>query len=434
MRISSIPAGLLCVLTACSSGPLARVFQPATPWEEYENRLRESGLAESGMGRAWLRAGQSALAAPLTAELPLRESGYFPPEVPTAIGYRIELTRGRTFEIDIRFQSAEPARLFVDLFELRDDGPRRIASLRDSTVLREEIRRTGVYLLRLQPELLRSGRYTVTQRTLASIRFPVPRLGTGAIQSRFGVPREAGRRQHHGVDIFAPRGTPVVAVRNGTARPSTNELGGLVVWLRDDSTRRTYYYAHLDRWAFENTRPVSRGDTVGFIGNTGNARTTPPHLHFGIYESGPVDPFPFLAPDDPVPPPVEFPAERWNEWVRITPLRSELRVGPHEGAPALIGLDRGVVARALAADGRSVRVRLPDGVAGYVLRTAVTPAANPLRRAGLPAGSVLRESPRLDAPAVQVLERDASAEVWGRFGEFELVQVAGSRPAWVPIR
>ena len=76
----------------------------------------------------------------------------------------------------------------------------------------------------------------------------------------------------------------------------TSERGGQVIWLRDRRVRRSLYYAHLNGWAVQDGTEVRAGDVIGFVGNTGNARTTPPHLHFGVYERGPADPSPFLEP------------------------------------------------------------------------------------------------------------------------------------------
>ena len=73
-------------------------------------------------------------------------------------------------------------------------------------------------------------------------------------------------------------------------------LGGKTVWLRLDGAPVSLYYAHLDEQLTAPDARVRTGDTIGTVGNTGNARTTPPHLHFGIYgRGGAVDPFPFLA-------------------------------------------------------------------------------------------------------------------------------------------
>jgi murein DD-endopeptidase MepM/ murein hydrolase activator NlpD len=131
------------------------------------------------------------------------------------------------------------------------------------------------------------------------VRYVVPVEGIrgAALHSSFGAPRSGGR-QHHGVDILAPRGTPVLAAARGmvvSTRPNT--LGGRVVWVAG-AGRRLYYYAHLDRLAphIGAGRTVEAGDTLGTVGSTGNARGGPPHLHFGVYTTtGPVDPYPLLG-------------------------------------------------------------------------------------------------------------------------------------------
>ena len=200
-------------------------------------------------------------------------------------------------------RAVAPARVFVDLFKVDgDDSPRRVASNAEQhAALDYEVLHDGTYLLRIQPELLRGGRFVLTQRTLATLRFPIDGLPARAVQSFFGAERDAGARVHQGVDIFAPKGTPAVAVVDGIARPATNGLGGTVVWLHDPLAGRTFYYAHLDRWAIDGLTRVRAGDVIGYVGSTGNARGTSPHLHFGIYERGAIDPFPFIWPDDELP-------------------------------------------------------------------------------------------------------------------------------------
>ena len=99
------------------------------------------------------------------------------------------------------------------------------------------------------------------------------------------------------MDIFAPRGTPALAAIDGyVSRVGTNNLGGNVIFLSDQSHGINLYYAHLDSFNVAQGKRVHLGDTLGFVGNTGNARTTGTHLHFGIYESGTraIDPLPFI--------------------------------------------------------------------------------------------------------------------------------------------
>lgn len=127
-------------------------------------------------------------------------------------------------------------------------------------------------------------------------KFPVDGKTNGAIKSFWGAVRDGGRRSHEGNDIFASRNTPVIAASDGRiARVADRGLGGKQVWLYDARMGVSHYYAHLEKWNIQQGDLVNAGDTIGFVGNTGNARTTPPHLHFGIYKNGlAIDPKPFI--------------------------------------------------------------------------------------------------------------------------------------------
>jgi murein DD-endopeptidase MepM/ murein hydrolase activator NlpD len=108
--------------------------------------------------------------------------------------------------------------------------------------------------------------------------------------------RSEGRR-HEGQDIFARRGTPVYSATRGyVTRIGENRLGGLTVWITG-AGRRLYYYAHLDAWPEELSEGdrVDTGTVIGYVGDTGNARGTPPHLHFGVYTmGGALNPLPLI--------------------------------------------------------------------------------------------------------------------------------------------
>jgi peptidoglycan LD-endopeptidase LytH len=115
----------------------------------------------------------------------------------------------------------------------------------------------------------------------------------------FGDPRDGGRRRHEGVDIFAKRGTPVLSASSGVVtRVGEGGLGGRVVWVWDPARSLLLYYAHLQEQLVSTGTRVRAGEPIGTVGNTGNARTTPPHLHFGIYRrgAGAIDPEAFIAP------------------------------------------------------------------------------------------------------------------------------------------
>ena len=127
---------------------------------------------------------------------------------------------------------------------------------------------------------------------------PVPVEGVRAsrIADTFGAPRGSDRT-HAGVDIFARRGTTVLSSTRGiVVSIRESGLGGRQVWVMGPGRER-HYYAHLDDWqpGLETGDLVLAGSPLGTVGTTGNARDTPPHLHYGIYgKDGAYDPLPLL--------------------------------------------------------------------------------------------------------------------------------------------
>jgi len=274
------------------------VVAPLSPHARYARALKEAGLDETALGRDWVSRADEAVAAPSGATLPFEASGTFDAARPEAVAWRFPARRGSRIEVEVELEASD-ARVFIDLFAQTEDGPRLRASAADGErSLRHEPDRNGVFILRIQPELLRGGRYTVRQRAVATLLFPVEGATARAVGSRFGDPRDGGSRDHQGVDIFAPRGTPVLAAADGWVTGATeNRLGGKVVWVWNPASGEALYYAHLDRQEVSPGARVRAGDVIGRVGNTGNARGTPPHLHFGIYEpgQGAVDPLPFIC-------------------------------------------------------------------------------------------------------------------------------------------
>jgi murein DD-endopeptidase MepM/ murein hydrolase activator NlpD len=134
--------------------------------------------------------------------------------------------------------------------------------------------------------------------------FPV--LGSPAVGDGYGDFRaDVSGGWHHGDDIFAPLGTPVVAVASGTLnRVGWEVIGGWRLWVKDRRGNE-FYYAHLSGYSplALYRRRVRAGEVIGFVGNTGDAYTTPPHLHFEIHPhqfiwrayNGAVDPTGYLA-------------------------------------------------------------------------------------------------------------------------------------------
>ncbi len=139
------------------------------------------------------------------------------------------------------------------------------------------------------------------QLTAGGYVFPV--YGPSSFSDDFGAPR-ADTVWHHGNDIFAPRGAPILAVSEGTLfLVGWNTIGGNRFWLRDMQGNE-FYYAHLSAFSplAQDGAHVQAGDVIGFVGNTGDAEGTPAHLHFEVHPvdllwqryDGVVDPYPYL--------------------------------------------------------------------------------------------------------------------------------------------
>jgi murein DD-endopeptidase MepM/ murein hydrolase activator NlpD len=427
--LSALIALVMCV--ACSGA--GRLSLRSSPYDEYVAMLQRAGLDKTNLGGQWTAASESALRSAAPIGSPFAESGYFAAGQPTAVAYRLDLQRGRRLVVEVGFEATEPGRLFVDLFRIESNGDlRRVASLEnDAPRIEYVVDRTATYVLRLQPELLRSGRFTLAERTVAALRtFPVTGLTSRAVQSGFGAARDNGTRSHEGIDIFAARGTAVVAVTDGIAQPDTNGLGGNVVWLRDGLIGGTrYYYAHLDRWAIEGSTRVREGDVLGYIGNTGNARTTSPHLHFGVYDDGALDPAPFLQPDETVRPVTVEPA-LLARWVRTRTVRTPLRAGPSVVAPQRVLLEPETMGQRLGVAGSWHRLLLPDGAVGYVAENAVVSADAPLRRQRAARPLSVREKPQPTAPLMTMVAAGTEIELLGRFQHFEFIRAAQGQAGW----
>ena len=431
---------LLLMLTS-GCGPAARlpdVLRKPSPYEQYVAALRTIGLDQTALGTEWIAAGERALTAPRPITLPYREAEYLPTSTPVALGYRLELRRGQRFVLEIDLHSTEPVKLFVDLFRVDPQGAtRRTVSLEPGDQRLEfEPDEDDSFVLRLQPELLRGGRVTLTHRLQAALMFPVPGYGRPAVLSFFGGARHDGEREHEGIDIFAPRGTPAVAVADSLVTSiSPNKLGGNVVWLWDPRARQSLYYAHLDRQAVSPGTRVKAGDVVGFIGNTGNARTTSPHLHFGIYRrpGGAIDPLRYVLDPPAAIPGIAVAEERLGGWSRVSVRSVSFRTSPDSKADAIAVLPRDTALRVLGATKNWLRVELPDGRSGFVPAPQTTATETPLRTLALKSGAAILSAPQDDAPLIEMAARGERLPVLGRFGVYAFVRLSLGVQGWVKV-
>lgn len=140
------------------------------------------------------------------------------------------------------------------------------------------------------------------------LMLPVQDFDRFRLTPNFGDPRDNGARRHQGLDMMAERGTPVVAVTDGTIEKLylSRSGGGITLYLRSADRNWTYYYAHLGGYApgMAEGLAVKAGDPLGFVGDTGNAAPGGHHLHFEVHAMAPgerwhegqaVDPYPLLA-------------------------------------------------------------------------------------------------------------------------------------------
>jgi murein DD-endopeptidase MepM/ murein hydrolase activator NlpD len=205
----------------------------------------------------------------------------------------------------------------------------------------------------------------IPRLTATGYVFPV--YGQASFSNTFGAPRGAYvGGWHHGEDIFAPLGAPVLAVANGIVYSvGWNKVGGLRFWLQDSSGNE-FYYAHLSAFSplAVNGAQVRAGDVIGFIGNTGDAEHTPYHLHFEIhpvsllfrgYDGGAVPPYPYLLAWKRL---TDLPFTAVSGWA---PPLSDSSRAPRPGAILLqsrdissaSGLEPGSLRRAMRSEGQS---------------------------------------------------------------------------------
>ncbi|MEX0730321.1 MAG: M23 family metallopeptidase [Aquisalimonadaceae bacterium] len=309
------------------------------------------------------------------------EQGAFARDEIRAEAFRVSLTPGEQLRVALPRVAPGPDSLRVKLYRAAKDGWQQLEELDPSTgVAAITAQKAQDYLVLLHPEVAETVSYQLEISRGGSLLFPVAGAGLDRIWSYFGDRRGGGTRLHEGVDVFMDRGAPVHAVTSGYVRTDQTLHGGNVVWLMKPGSAMKYYYAHLDTIAVPDRVWVEAGRLLGTVGNTGNARNTPSHLHFGIYHAGhgAVDPLPFLQPAPAAGflmadlldrnPPVPGPRE-----VIVDQLR--LRAAPSRKANLIDTLPDGSVVQVVAATaGPWKRVHLGDGRSGFVHRDWLAPA------------------------------------------------------------
>ncbi|HSP11667.1 MAG TPA: peptidoglycan DD-metalloendopeptidase family protein [Salegentibacter sp.] len=296
LQIKILLISLALLTTACSQiNKASDLISNPNAKERYQ---RNFNISDELFG-LWQTRVDLALMDSVNIELPYSETGKFSPRSFQIYSYEMELKPGEILTFEAETNSVKDL-VFIELYHEKGDSVARFEKIETADFQKKkfsfEPEEVGNYKLVIQPEIEANTSFSFKIEKKPAYIFPVLAGMNNSIQSYWGATRDGGARSHEGIDIFAKRGTPVVAATDGRITYSGEKgLGGKQVWLRDNKRKQSLYYAHLD-----SIHPISgkveMGDTLGYVGNTGNARTTPPHLHFGIYKSyhGAIDPLNFV--------------------------------------------------------------------------------------------------------------------------------------------
>ncbi len=358
------------LLAACKPVPVSHWF-PVTPQEHYERELLKAKLDKTPAGSTWLRMSTEVLTDSLLTTVPYQERIFLGDSLP-AQAFRLTVPEGRKLVITPNRTNADSSsHLFMELFRIKRNGkPQRLAYLKEneSSIIYANHDRDTL-LLKVQTGLSQQLSVAVSLLTEPTLGFPVAGNNMSSVISFWGAERDAGARSHEGIDIRAKRGTPAIAAQNGfITQVGTNNLGGKVVFLSALDSPHSLYYAHLDSQLVSTGQRVIAGDTLGLIGNTGNAVTTAPHLHFGIYAhgSGAVNPLPFIDDrKEKIPGLPEI--SRWLGDSVIIKRKVNLYHSPQFERTALIqALPANTRLRITGEMAKGYRVQLSDGTKGFI--------------------------------------------------------------------
>ncbi len=427
---------IITVLAGCSrSVTLDHLFENRTPYEKYKLALENAQLHQTALGKDWLQAGEASLQDSLVVSLPYQENGYFSPEKPAALFLRYAVREGQNIHIQLDPLVQPDAVYFIDVFSLQHNNSLEQIHAADSTgILDYEVEESGWHAIRVQPELLRGGPFLLSVQFQPSLSFPVSGRNSQAVGSFFGDTRDGGQRSHKGIDIFAPKGTPVLAAASGVVGSAMlNRLGGKVVWLRNPERRFTQYYAHLDSQAVRPGQRVALGDTIGFVGNTGNARTTPPHLHFSIYKfgKGAVDPYPFvhaLLDEAPV---TQADSSELGIPARIRSAKANIRHSPSTDSEVMDTFEQYTLLNVEGKTGEWYRISLPDTRSGYIHQSIVESIEQPLQQLELTEKDPVYPSLLIQENMEKEVLALGTSTVYAAFDSLWYVQTAEGYYGWV---
>lgn len=363
--LSGLIVLLLVTLVQTSCNPLARgVFSKKTVREKYEEKLQKDSGKSNPVVNAWLNAAEYSLNNPLTIPPTYYEYGKFLATNQTATALKVSVKRGQKLVVKLDKTSIQPYAIYMDLWRAADSTTGKSLEYilaADTAINKLEYiaAKDEKLIVRYQPQLSSTGTYAISISPMPSFTFPVAASVKSNIGSFWGAGRDAGARKHEGIDIFTVAKSPAVAVADGVITSvSENVLGGKVIFMQPDNSNYNVYYAHLDQQLVTSGQRVKAGEIIGLVGNTGNAKSTAAHLHFGIYTfNGAIDPLAFVeGTKDPAP---NFENKILNPEM-VTTRQTKVYADLLTLLP-IATLTKDIVLEAEAFSGKHYRILLPDG-------------------------------------------------------------------------
>ncbi|MCL6261620.1 M23 family metallopeptidase [Aquiflexum sp. TKW24L] len=417
-------------LGACNGTSIRKVLRPSNPYDQYRNFLQSPEFENAAVVREWVQAGETALSSPIEINLPYQEISHFDKNQPHAIYIEFEAKEGQLISIQVELISNPNSKFFIDLYENRDNELKNIQFAKDTNRLEYQVNNPGSLGLRVQPELFRGGIVEITIQQNPSLAFPISGKNHRSIASFFGVPRDGGRRVHEGIDVFAPRGTPITSVSPGrVSRVGVNNLGGKTVRVSHEGY--SYYYAHLDSQLVQSGQTISIGDTLGTVGNTGNAISTAPHLHFGIYSRGwgAVDPFPFFEEIELKNTQTVADTSNLGEYGRVQVASANLRNQPNTNADISQKLSQNEIFKVQGKTNDWYRVILPDGKIGYLFENLITHDLSTIEDVEENEGLMIREI-FSEIPSFDASKLGKKLEIIGEYQGSKLLRTESGGKYW----
>lgn len=416
-------------IAGCNS--VQSVFNDLSPYEEYVKALQKAELQDTPMVTDWLATGKAVFYDSIIVDLPFSESGYFEGGKPDARSYQFKIKAGQILSIKALVQTQSGGTVFMDLFTREGQEWERVAFADSIPEIEQEFDNSSTCLLRIQPELLVDVYYGLSITTDPALRNPVSTATNSSIGSIYGDPRDGGGRSHEGIDIFAPRGTPVIAPTDGyISRVGHNRLGGKVIWMRDRHRGHSYYFAHLDSQLVSAGTRVIRGDTLGLVGNTGNARTTPPHLHFGIYQYGSRDPLYYVQQTEALATIAGVDTTLSRKPYKVNTRILNVRSAPNTSGEIIDKIEKQTYLEIVGKSNDWWRIILPNQKQGYVYCRLIEPVEN-----GTP-GQLSHEKfllsrPVNDAVPVRLLPGTSQIAKLAQFEGFDFVRTQEGTTGWL---